>query len=312
MNIANVVKNCVRNHRMILKYLLKSPLKKIMSDKTFVSLSYKFSFGRKIDLENPQTFNEKLQWLKLYDRKDSYTAMVDKYEAKKYVADRIGEEYIIPTLGVYDSFEKIDFDALTTQFVLKCTHDSGGLVICRDKEKLDKATAKSKIEKSLKANYFFDNREWPYKNVRRRIIAEKYLEYKDGRSLFDYKFYCFDGKPKFLYVSFGLEDHSTARISFYDLDLKRLPFKRSDFAPIDEELEKPCNFDEMIKIAEKLSEGHSFLRVDLYNIDGRIYFSELTFFPCSGRMKFDPPEWDKKVGDMLTLPKNKINLEERC
>lgn len=285
---------------------IKSALKKcshILTDKAYIKLAYLRRFHKFPDLKNPKTFNEKLQWLKLNDRKDIYTTMVDKYEAKKYVADIIGEEHIIPTLGVWNKFEDIDFNSLPNQFVLKCTHDSGGLVICRDKNALDIDSAKNKINKSLSVNYYRYGREWPYKNVKPRILAEKFMsDERNSQSLMDYKFYCFDGDPKFLYISSGLEDHSTAHISFLTLDWNFAPFQRSDFAPFEKLPPKPEKFDEMIEYCKKLSKGKSFLRVDLYEINDTVYFSELTFSPCSGFMPLQDEYHDKIIGDMLILP----------
>ena len=276
---------------------------KKLSDEQFLRKKYKVKMRKEINLENPETFTEKLQWLKLYDRKPIYTQMVDKHGAKQYVADRIGEEHIIPTLGVWKSFDDIDFDSLPNQFVLKCTHDSGGLVICRDKSKLDKNAARAKINRSMKRNYYYLSREWPYKNVEPQIIAEKFMSDEiNGSSLMDYKFYCFNGEPKFLYISSGLEDHSTAHISFVTLDWEFAPFHRKDFAPFDVLPEKPTKFDDMLAYCRELSSGHSFLRVDLYQINGEVYFSELTFSPCGGFMPLKETEYDKILGDMLTLP----------
>ena len=271
-----------------------------LSDRAYIKLFYFAHMGKKLNIDSPQTFNEKLQWLKLHDRKPIYTTMVDKYAAKKYVAGIIGDEYIIPTFGVWDRFDDIDFDSLPEKFVLKCTHDSGGLVICRDKSKLDLVGAKKKIQKSLKRNYYLTGREWPYKDVKPRILAEKYIENLNG--LIDYKFYCFDGKPEFLYISQGLEDHSTARISFLTLDWQFATFQRGDYRPFEELPKKPVCFEKMIEIAKMLSNGHAFLRVDLYEIDGHVFFSELTFSPCSGCMEFKPEEWDRKTGELLHLP----------
>lgn len=282
----------------------KEVLRKVscfLPDKTYIKIKYRMKFHRKIDLKNPKTFNEKLQWLKLYDRKPVYSTMVDKFEAKKYVASLIGEEHIIPTLGVWERFEDIDFDVLPNQFVLKCTHDSGGLVICRDKSKLDKVAAEKKINASLKTNYFFQGREWPYKNVKPRIIAEQYMEESSGKDLIDYKFYCFNGTPEYLYVSTGLENHATASISFLTLNWEFAPFGRSDFKTFTELPPKPTKLDEMLRLAERLSAGYKFLRVDLYQIENQIFFSELTFSPCGGMMPFDPPEWDKELGKLIDL-----------
>lgn len=305
---------------MNLLYYIKNPNRFIMTlmnkgyfnfldDKKFLEIMYKLKFDKKLNLANPQSFNEKLQWMKLYDRNPEYTKMVDKHDAKQYVADKIGEEYIIPTLGVWDKFEDIEFDKLPEQFVLKCTHDSGGLVICRDKSKLDMEKAKNKITRSLNRNYYYSSREWPYKDVKPRVIAEKYMEEKGDdetvvNGLIDYKFFCFNGEPKMLYISKGLEDHSTARISFFDLDGKEMPFHRKDFAPFDSELILPENYEQMKEIAQRLAKhvNNSFVRIDLYSINNNIYFSEITFSPCSGMIPFEPEEWDAKLGEYIKLP----------
>ena len=285
--------------------MLKELLKKashILPDKIYIKLKYRLRLGKFPDLKNPKTFNEKLQWLKLYDRKPEYTRMVDKYEAKKYVADIIGEEYVIPTLGVWDSFDDIDFDKLPDQFVLKCTHDSGGLVICRDKSKLDKDAAKNKICKSLKRNYFWSGREWPYKNVKPRIIAEKYMDDGVG-GLRDYKFLCFNSKPKFIYISQGMENHSTARISFYDLEGNKMPFERNDYKSFEAPPDMPVTMSEMVEFSAILAEkiGCPFVRIDFYCINGKTCFGEITFSPCGGMMPFKPMQWDKKLGKDLDL-----------
>lgn len=272
-----------------------------LSDEAYLKLFYKIMAKESLNLEHPKTFNEKMQWLKLHDRKPIYTAMVDKYEVKKYVAERIGEKYIIPTLGAWDKYEDIDFDKLPNRFVLKCTHDSGGLVICKNKNDLDKKEAKKRIKKCLKKNFYWLGREWPYKNVKPRILAEKYMGDGESGGITDYKFFCFDGEPKFLYLSRGLENHSTASISFVTLDWKLAPFTRSDFKTFTELPKKPAGYDEMLELAKKLSSGHKFLRVDLYQIGSQVYFSELTFFPCGGVIPFDPKEWDEELGKLITL-----------
>ncbi|WP_251434051.1 ATP-grasp fold amidoligase family protein [Mesobacillus maritimus] len=276
-----------------------------LPDSIYLKIMYRATMGEKLNLNNPKTYNEKLQWLKINDRRPEYNQMVDKYEVKKYVAEKIGSEFIIPTYGVWDSFDEIEFDNLPNQFVLKCTHDSGGLVICRDKKKLDLNMAREKINRSLKRNYYYNGREWPYKNVKPRIIAEEYMEDHSGTELMDYKFYCFNGMPKLLYLSRGLENHATASISFLTLDWKRAQFERSDYKPFEKIPPKPQNYEKMLLFAEKLSKGFPFLRVDLYEINGRIYFSELTFFPCSGFLPFEPIEYDRQVGLLLELPKKK-------
>ena len=273
-----------------------------LNDKTYLSLQYKNLLGVKPNLNNPKTFNEKLNWLKLYDRKDEYTVMVDKYLAKEWVANKIGSSYIIPTLAIYDSFEDIDFKKLPNNFVIKCTHDSGGNVVCRDKSKLNIDVARKKINKTLKKNFYYMAREWPYKNVSKKIIVEQFMEDENQKNgLIDYKFYCFNGDPKFLYVSEGLEDHSTAKISFLNLDFTFAEFQREDYVHFKDLPKKPQNYDKMVEIAKKLSKNIPFVRVDLYEINNKIYFSELTFSPCGGFMKFTPVEYDLIVGELLDI-----------
>ena len=282
-----------------------------MNDKQYLKLLYKIRTGQKLNLENPQTFNEKLQWLKLHDRRPEYTVMVDKYAVKKYVADEIGEQYIIPTLGVWERFDDIDFDKLPDQFVLKCTHDSGGLIICRDKSKLDFKAVKKKINRCLKHNYFWGCREWPYKNVKPRIIAESYMKCSDSPFLKDYKFFCFNGKVKFLYLSEGLENHNIARISYVTLDWKQADFYREDYKTFNKMPPKPINFDKMIKFAEIFSKDIPFLRVDFYEVNGKIYFGELTFYTGSGFTKFEPENADIKIGNLLKLPDKRLSYEKK-
>lgn len=276
-----------------------------LSDEEYLKRKYKAILGRTLNLNEPATFNEKLQWLKLHDRKPIYTTMVDKYAAKQYVAERIGDEYIIPTLGVWDKVDDIDFDALPDQFVLKCTHDSGGLAICRDKASFDKQKAKEKIERRLKKNYYCSSREWPYKDVKPRIIAEQYMEDESSSAgLTDYKFFCFNNEVKMLYVSQGLEDHATASISFYDLNGNEMPFHRKDYKQIEGKLKLPEDYPEMLDTAQKLANEVNalFVRIDLYSIAGKTKFSEITFSPCSGMIPFEPAEWDEKIGEWLKLP----------
>lgn len=295
------IKDYFKNPFELLLYLTFR-YQKHVPDKLYLKVMFKSIMGYWPDFKHPKTFNEKLQWLKLYDRRPEYTTMVDKYAVKKYVAAKIGEQYIIPTLGVWDNPEDIEWEKLPNQFVLKCTHDSGGLVICQNKLKLDKEAAKEKLRKSLLTDYYLNGREWPYKNVPRRIIAEKYIESAPNTNdLPDYKFFCFNGEIKFLKVDFGrfVEHHA----NYYDLQMNLLPFGECVCLPVPQKvINKPLCFDEMIMIAEKLSKGMPFLRVDLYNVGEKIYFGELTFFPASGFGKFDPFEYDKKLGDLISLP----------
>ena len=259
---------------------------KLIPDKMYTKRIYKKMMGKDLNLKNPQTFNEKLQWLKLYDRKKEYIQMVDKYEVKKYVANIIGDEYIIPTIGIYNNFDEIDFDKLPNQFVMKCTHDSGGIVICKDKSKLNIEEAKEKINKSLKNNYYWMWREWVYKNVKPRIIIEKYMEDNKTKDIRDYKFFCFNGKMKMFKIDFNRYINHQA--NYYDKNKK---------------LKIPNNIDKMIELSEQLSKNMTFLRVDFYDINGKIYFGELTFCPAAGVGKFIPEEWDYKLGKFIELPK---------
>ncbi len=277
-----------------------------MPDEEYLRKVYRGRFGTELNLEDPQTFNEKLQWLKLYNRKPIYTTMVDKYEAKKYVADAIGEEHIIPTLGVWDQFEDIDFDALPNQFVLKCTHDSAGLVICEDKSKLDISKARKKINRSLKRKFFFVGREWPYKNVKPRIIAEKFMSDGVTKVPRDYKLLCFNGQPRIILVCNQRFTDEGLHEDFFDENWEKTTIKKPQFKFSEVTPEKPATFEEMKAIARKLAEGIPFVRVDLYEIGGKVYFGELTFFPASGFTGFDPPSWDKTLGDWVTLPEKTV------
>lgn len=276
-----------------------------LPNKFLLKKKFKYILNKKCNLNAPKTFNEKMQWLKLYDRNPKYTKMVDKYEVKKYIANIIGEEYIIPTLGVWKQFEDIDFEKLPNQFVLKCTHDSESTIICKNREEIDYNLIKNKIKKAQKRNYYLLSREWPYKNVKPRIIAEKYMATDKQRELLDYKFFCFNGEPKFLYVSEGLSNHATATISFVNMNYELTEFHRKDYKPFKKLPPKPKNFEKMKELARKLSKDIPFLRVDLYEIEGKIYFGELTFYPASGYLPFEPEEYDKILGDMLELPKEK-------
>lgn len=273
-----------------------------MSDEQYIRIAYRARMGKKLVLDPPQTFSEKLQWLKLYNRKPEYTAMVDKYEVKPIVAKIIGEEYIIPTLGLWNHFDEIDFDKLPNQFVLKCTHDSGGLVVCKDKSKLDRKAAKGKIEQCLKNNFFWGMREWPYKNVKPRIIAEQYMEDEQTKELRDYKFFCFDGEVKALFIATErMKEGEETKFDFFDENYNHLPFTNGH--PNAEVLpQKPECFEEMKALAAKLSKGIPHVRVDFYEVNGKVYFGEMTFFHWSGFTPFVPEEWDYTFGSWIKLP----------
>lgn len=273
---------------------------KFLKDDTYLKLMYKCRIGKTLNLEKPETFNEKLQWLKLNDHNPLYTQLVDKYEVKKYVGDRIGDEYVIPTLGVWEKFSDIDFDKLPERFVLKCTHDSGGIVICKDKNAFDVNSAKKKINSCLKKNYYWAGREWPYKNVKPRIIAEEYMEDKSSSELRDYKFFCFGSEMKCSFVCSERFSGTGLKVTFFDTDWNVMPFERH-YPKSKEKISKPVNYDKMIELAEILSKEIPFVRVDFYEVDGKIYFGELTFYPGSGFEEFSPEEWDKTLGDWIKL-----------
>lgn len=282
----------------------KTPIMRILPDKIFLKIAYKMKFGKKLNLDNPKTFNEKIQWLKLNDRKDIYTIMVDKYEAKKYVSNIIGDEYIIPTLGIWDKFDDIDFDKLPNQFVLKCTHDSGGLVICKDKSKFDFTSAKQKINKCLKKNYYIHGREWPYKNVKPRIIAEKYInnELNENGDLPDYKLMCFNGRVRCTFVCTDRFIKNGLKITIFDKNWNVMPIKRT-CPTSDKPILKPYNYDKMVEFSELLSKNLKFIRVDFYEVNNTLYFGELTFYPSNGLGIFIPESADELLGSWLDLDK---------
>ncbi len=306
----------------VLSYTLKHPKKislkgfhrvwllkfaRCYSDRSFIEKLYYNRLGVKLNLDNPQTFNEKLQWLKLYDRRSEYTPMVDKKEAKDYVANIIGKDYIIPTLAVYNHAEEIDFDALPNQFVLKCTHDSGGIVICKDKLSLNREAAIAKLRKGLKQNYYFQNREWPYKNVKPRIIAEQFMANQNGGDLIDYKIHNFNGKPELILVCCDRYKQTGLTEDFYSCQWEHLPLSRPNHPQASAPMERPEELDLMLQLSRKLSEGIPFVRTDFYIIDHKVYFGELTFFPSSGMKAFVPNEWDFRLGTLLELPKDNIS-----
>lgn len=291
----------IRNPKRVALFLLRK-FSSCFSDELYLKILFRLKMGYPLNLQSPQTFNEKLQWLKLYNRKPEYTKMVDKYAVKEYVAKLIGEEYIIPTLGVWDRVEDIDFDSLPNQFVLKTTHGGGGggVVVCKNKFELDFVAAKQKLQQSMRSNIYRTFREWPYKNVPRRIIAEQYMVDESGVELKDYKFFCFNGEPKCFKVDFDRQvDH---KANYYDPDWNLLPFGEEECPPNPlKQLVQPPNFEKMLQLASCLSKDIPFVRLDFYNINGAIYFGEITFFPAAGMGRFEPEEWDLKLGKLIEL-----------
>lgn len=287
----------------ISKYPLLSSILRLCSDKSFIRAKW---FGRrmpyKLDLKTPQTFNAKLQWIKLYDRNPLYTTMVDKYRVKQYVTDRIGADHVIPLLGVWDNVDDIEWEKLPSQFVLKVNHDCGGQVICKDKSKLNIDEAREKLRKAFARNYYYEGREWPYKNVQPKVFAEAYMEDEYGE-LRDYKFFCFDGKVKALFIASNRQNkNEEVKFDFFDSDFNHLPFTQGH--PNAEQVpNKPKGFEEMKELAAKLSKGIPEVRVDFYDVNGQIYFGEFTLFHFGGMVPFNPTEWDYTFGEWINLPK---------
>ncbi len=298
----NKLIRAIKSPKKILTFILNKGAK-LFSDKRFIKMKFYIEMGQKLDLDNPKTFNEKLQWLKLYNRKPEYTTMVDKFAVKEYVANIIGEERIIPTLGIWNSFDEIDFNSLPNQFVLKTTHGGGGggVVICKDKNTFDKQKAKKVLQKSLNSDIYWNYREWPYKDVPKRIIAEQFMSNND-KDLEDYKIHCFNGEPKFILVCGNRYGKGAMIDDFYTPEWELMDVRRPGHPRSEKASKTPEQLGQMLELSRILSKDIPFLRTDFYIIQSRIYFGELTFFPASGMSKFEPQEWDKKFGNWLKLP----------
>lgn len=291
------------NPKRVVNRLLNRGLLDWMPDKPYLELRYRIEFGRKLDLKHPRLFSEKLQWLKLYDRNPLYTKLADKYEVREWVAERIGASCLIPLLGVWERPEDVDYSRLPAAFVLKCTHDSGGVEICRDQAVWNRAQAEQRLRKHFARKFYYMLREWPYKNIKPRIIAEQYLSDDSGEGLRDYKFYCFSGQPRLCQVIGNRDTRET--IDFFDMDWQHLPFSGMRMPACPNDAVQPAcpeHFGRMNELAQTLAKDLPFVRVDLYSIRGSIYFGEMTFYPYSGFGRFSPDEWNTIIGDMLTLP----------
>lgn len=291
------VLNIIKKPRKIIRYLGDKRLFNWLSDEKYLKLVFLFETGKRLNLNNPVTFNEKLQWLKLYDRKPEYCTYVDKYEVRDYIKKTIGEKYLIPLIGVYESVSDIPWDALPDSFVLKCTHGSGSNIICKDKSKLNIREAITKLNKWMKKNWYWFGREWPYKDLKPRIICEEFIS-DTGTTPDDYKIMCFNGEPRIIQVHrdrFG-KGHTE---DFYNLDGKRLPCRKIAVSA-ENELD-PNNFKEMVRLARVLAKGHPYIRCDFYRVGGKVYFGELTFYDASGFTDFEPEVYNKIIGDMLKI-----------
>ena len=285
--------------------MIKNFIRNLIPDIILINYHYKKYMGKKLNLKSPETYNEKLQWLKLYDRNPFYATLVDKYEVRKYVTSQIGEKYVIPVLGVWDNVEDIEWNSLPDNFVLKCTHDSGGIIICNDKKNMNIEVMKTKLSIHLTKNFYYQSREWPYKYIKPRIIAEPYLEDKTYGELRDYKFFVFNGNAKYMFIATDRnKDSEETKFDFYDMEFSHLDIRNghpnATIPP-----NKPVNYELMKELAEKLAGNIPHVRVDFYEVNGNVYFGELTFYHWGGYVPFEPEIWDEKFGDMLELPRKK-------
>lgn len=299
----NKISKAIKNPYIVLAKLIEGRAR-FISDKKYLEIFYRASFGTSFNWDNPITYNQKLQWLKIHDRNPVYKKLVDKYEVRKIVSSLIGEQYLIPILGAWDAFDDIDFDKLPSQFVLKCTHDSGGVVICKDKTKFNVAATRYKINKHMKQDFFWYKREWPYKDIKPKIIAEKFMEDESYKELKDFKLFMFYGEPKMLFVASDRnKSGENVKFDYFDINFTKLILRQTAHENSNYKIEKPRNFDDMIEIAKTLSKGIPHVRIDLYNINGSIYFGEYTFFHHSGLVPFIPAEYDALLGKLLPLDK---------
>ena len=298
------VKRYIRNPYYALGNDMIQKCPHLMSDKFYLSVLWKMKMGYELDWKHTKTFNEKLQWLKLYDRNPLYTTLVDKYRVKQWVTEKIGEQYVIPTLAVYNSVDEIDLDKLPEKFVLKCNHDSGSVVICKDKSTFNLKTAKRKLDTALKKNFYWEAREWPYKNVKRCVFAEHFLEEPNSDDMIDYKMMVFHGKVKCSFTCTNRRSKEGPHVTFYDTGWEKMPFERHYPAEV-EPIQKPVSYGQMVDFAERLSESVPFSRVDFYEIKGIPYFGEITLYPGGGFEEFSPVKWDYEIGEWIKLPTDK-------
>lgn len=304
MSDSKLLSRLLHNNRrdlMISAYsrLIYKPILKNLNDETYLRLTYRVFVGKRLHLNNPKGFNEKLQWLKIHDRNPLYPSMVDKYLVRDYIKSVIGEDYLVPIVGVWNTFDDIDISSLPDQFVLKCTHDSGSAIVCKDKSSFDWEAARKKITRCLNRDMFYWGREWPYKGLTPRIICEHYLD--DGNDdLDDYKFMCFNGEPKMVFTCTERRSEEGLKVTFFDMDWNKLPFYRH-YPASSKLIKKPSRFDEMVRLAKVLSKDMPFVRIDFYEVKGKVYFGEITFYPGCGFEEFHPDEWDYKIGEMIKL-----------
>lgn len=301
----NIKKRFIRQYRDW--FSVDAPYTNLYSDKAYIKKYYYKIFNRKIDLKNPKSFNEKENWLKLYDRKPIYTVMADKYASRDYISKNFGDKYLVPLLGAWDNTDDIDFEALPNSFVMKCNHDNGVLV-CRDKEQIDIERVRKEFSDKLNRDFYRKRREWPYKNIKRKVICEKFMENTDGAELVDYKVFCFNSTAKIILVdSDRFTDNS--KEDYYDINWNHIDLKFSHYEQSGDRFEKPVFFDEMISIAEKISSDIPFLRVDFNCWNGNLYIGEMTFYHNAGFAEFDDLKWDELLGSWIELPKKKTGVK---
>ena len=288
-------RNIIKNRELRLKLI---NLLRFIPDEPYLKMVFWIKTGKKLNLKNPRTFCDKLNWLKLHDFKPEFTRLADKIAVRDHIKELLGEDICLPLLGVWEHYDDIDFDTLPDKFVMKCNHDSGSVKIIRDKSSMDHAALREFFEGRLKLNPFVLGREYPYKDIKPRILVEKFMTSNTGRDIRDYKFLCFDGTPRYMFV---ISDRSTdCRSDFYDMDFNRLPIV--DTYPMsDEPMEKPVFFDEMVELVTKLAQGLRTVRIDLYEIDGKIYFGEYTFYDGGGFWPKEPEEWEYRMGDLIRI-----------
>ena len=296
-NLKKKIKKIYRDY-----FTVEGTYTSLLPDRIYIKKLYKKRMGKELDLKNPTTYNEKLNWLKLYDRCPEYTMMVDKYAVRDFVKKTIGEKYLIPLIGSWNSVEEIEFNELPDKFVLKCNHDNG-VIICKNKSILDIEKVKEDLTYHLSRDYYKKAREWPYKNVRRKIICEKYMEDLNEKELTDYKFFCFGGEPKVVCIIKARSSEPT--IDFFDMDFNHLTLK-DKFPNANKKIDKPEGFSEMVGIAKKLSSGIPHVRIDLYYINGEVYFGEITFYDDAGYGYKEPATWERQLSDWIVLPKKRI------
>lgn len=300
MKKKNIVK-IMKNPSLIIKGLGSRGLLNWLSDDIYLKLIYKSALKKELNLKNPINYNERLQWLKINDRKTHYTKYVDKLEVRGLISNKIGEKYLIPLLGVYETVDDIDWEMLPEQFVLKCTHGSGTNIICSNKSNLNVNHSIKQLKKWMNKNWYWVGREWPYKNIKPKIICEKYMVENEGEELKDYRVFCFDGEPKFIAVDFEINNKEKTRRNLYDLEWNFLENEISYPRELGIDVKRPFQLENMVNISKFLSKDMAHVRIDFYSIGEEIYFGEMTFYHQLGLAKISPEEFSDKMGSWIPI-----------